>query len=609
MSRSLRLGLILVPLSAALGVGGWFLYQRSQEHTQPGGPDGTGPDAAKHAGKLVVLVVFDQMRGDYLARWADQFGPDGFERMKKGGVWYSDCHLPYACSSTGPGHASIATGAPPAVHGIIENEWYDRAAAARVYCVQPNRPYELVPALPPDAAGKPTRGADTGFAPDQLLAETVGDRFQAATGGKGRVVSLSIKDRTAVLMGGKKPTAAYCFDTRDGLFHTGGYYRDAVHPWAAAVNASRKVDGWAGKEWDRFRPDLDYDKLAGRDDAPGEGYGYGQKRVFPHPFPALTAEPDKRKQYYNAVETSPAGNELLFELVKAAVAGENLGTGDGPDLLCVSFSSNDLIGHFWGPDSWEVLDITLRADKVIADFLRFLDEKVGEGRYVMAITADHGVCPIPEQKRYPELYPAATRKSVRGDLLPGLTAALEETYGKAPAGPTRWLEVADKEAEQVWPWVYLNHAAIKARGLDPTDVAGYAAQWIGNRPYMLTGITRGQIEADHLPPVGPGAEKEVRAVFEEAKRAYHPARCGDVLAVQKPGVQISPYPEGTGHGSPHAYDTHVPVLVYGAGVPAVGKQERRVSSLIVAPTLAWALGVDPPAGAVEKVPGEIREGK
>lgn len=599
MSRSLRLELLAL-LLLALAVGGWFAYQEfARPKSQPGGPG--GPNAGKPAARLVVLVVFDQMRGDYLDRWAEGFGPDGFERIKKEGVWYGDCHLPYACSSTAPGHASIATGTPPSVHGIVENGWYQREGPDRglAYCVQPKRPYDMVPAVPA-SAGKSSRGAENGFSPERLLAETVGDRLHAATSGKGRVVSLSIKDRTAVLMGGKTPDAVYCFDTRDGKFHTTTFYRDRPHAWVEEFNASPGVNAWLGKKWERFRTDLDYDRLAGPDAALGESYGYfGQGRVFPHPFAPKSTAPDR--DYFTTVETSPAGNELLLELAKKAVVAEKLGAGDTPDLLCVSFSSNDLIGHQWGPDSWEVLDVTLRSDRLVADFLKFLDGAVGPQQYVMLITADHGACPMPEQKRLP----GAARVPL-GAVLNPLHDALEETFGRDPAGPTRWLDVPEA-AGDLWPWLHLNHSAIAARGLEPAAVADYAAQWLGNRPYMLTAFTRKQIETNALPPVPPAGEKEVRAAFEKAKLAYHPQRCGDVIAIPRPGVQVTTYEVGTSHGSPHEYDTHVPVLVYGAGVPALGRRAERVSSLIVAPILARSLGIDPPSGAVEKVPEELKK--
>ena len=589
MPASVRYGLIALA-SASLIIGLWFVFERAQRSGS------TPPNETRSSGKLVVLIVFDQMRGDYPARWAAHFSANGFERIKTNGVWYSDVHLPYACSSTGPGHASISTGAPPSVHGIIENDWYDRPAAARVYCAQPTRPYERVPPAPKVTPG---RGSDAGFSPERLLVETVGDRLQAANPAS-RVVSLSLKDRCTAMMGGKKPTAAYCFDTRDGLFHTGAYYRDALHPWVAEFNASGKVNDWIGKEWTRFRADLDYEKATGRDDAPGESVGatdddiFAQKRVFPHPFPGRGLKETLPKLYYASVEMSPAGNELLVELAKKAIAAENLGNGEAPDLLCLSISSNDLIGHAWGPDSHEVLDITLRSDAMIAEFLSFLDGKLGD-RYSVVITSDHGICPIPEQKRID----GAARLSTR-EILPQLAAALDDAYGKSPAGPTRWFELEGRDASDLWPWLYLNHTAIKERKLDPAVVAEFAAQWIGNRPYMQTAFTRKQIESNAVPPTSAANEKDVRAMLERVMLAYRADRCGDVVGIPKPGVLITGYPAGTSHNSPNSYDTHVPVMAVGAGVPALGRRSEPRSSLIVAPTVAALLGIEPPAAAKEK---------
>lgn len=610
MPRIARVLLVLLPLLAGAAAGAWVLLD-----TPPGPPDGTPPAGEEPAapppppartGKLVVLLVFDQMRGDTLSRWASAFGPDGFERLKREGVWFSDCHLPYAGTSTGPGHASLVTGVPPSVHGIVENDWYDRQASARVYSVQPSRPYDRVPPLA-EAAGKPpVRGVVTGFSPERLLAETVGDKLKAATGGKGRVVALSVKDRAAALMGGKKPDAAYCFDARDGLFTTNTYYRDRLHPWADGFNAASPADAWLNKSWTPFKADAGlYDKLAGPDAAPGEAAGYAQGRTFPHP---MSDQTKPGPGYYGAVETSPFGNELLLEMAKRAVGGEDLGKGPAADLLCVSFSSSDLVGHVWGPDSWEVLDTALRADRLTADLLKYLDETVGPDRYTLVLAGDHGVCPIPEQKRYPEQYPAAARVQDRS-LLGGLLEALDEVYGVPPAGPTRWIEPAPPDALRVLPWVYLNRTAIEGRGLDPKAVADFAAQWCGNRPYMLTAFTRKQIEAGDLPPHGVGSRNQVRDAAAKAKLSYHPDRCGDFIVIPKPGILITPYPEGTSHGSPHPYDTHVALVVSGAGVPAGGKVGRRVSALVAAPILARALGIDPPAGAAEKVPDEIGKAK
>ncbi|MBA4064326.1 MAG: hypothetical protein C0501_11560 [Isosphaera sp.] len=596
MPRPVRVALFSL-LAAAAVVTGYFAYEHYRPKVDPpAGPPTPAPVAARPPAKLVVLVVFDQLHGDYLAKWAGHFGPDGFERLKREGVWYADAHVPYACTSTGPGHASLVTGAPPSAHGIVENEWWDRGPGVkgRVYCCQPTREFPLVPP-PPKQDGPASRGTDLGFSPERLLAETVGDRLKAATGGKGRVVSLSLKDRTAVLMGGKRPDAVYCFDTRDGLFHTGAYYRDQAHPWAAEFNAGRPADRWFGQAWERVRPDLDYAKVTGNEDgAAGEGYGLNdQGRLFPHPFKGKLAAPGKG--YYEALECSPAGNELLLDLAKRAVAGEKLGQGEAADLLCLSFSSVDLVGHLYGPDSWEVFDMVVRADRLVADLLASLDATVGKDRYAVVLSADHGVCPLPEQGRIPGARRVLlTDKAGEDEVFGRLAAKLDDAFGRHPSGPTRWFETADaREHDRVWPWVYLNHAALAARGLAPEEVAVVARDFLAGRAFVEAAFTRKDVESGAFEPGGVGAK---------VRLAYHPDRCGDVIVVPKRGVLVTRYPNGTTHGSPHDYDTHVPVLAAGPNIPALGRKAGMLSSLVVAPILAKALGVDPPKDAVEKAP-------
>jgi hypothetical protein len=209
---------------------------------------------------------------------------------------------------------------------------------------------------------------------------------------------------------------------------------------------------------------------------------------------------------------------------------------------------------------------------------------------VLLVTADHGICPIPEQRKLP-----AARRVTPQEVLAPLAAALDETFGKQPGSESRWFEAVDRP-DRVWPWVYLNRALLTARGIPHEAACDYAAQWLGNRPYLEAAFTRKQIESGYFPPGSLG---------DRVKQAYHPDRCGDVIAVPKPGVQVTGYSNGTSHGSPHPYDTHVPVLVYGAGVPAVGQQPGRVSALIVAPILARALGIDPPPAAALPVPAEF----
>jgi hypothetical protein len=593
--------LIPLLLAGAL-VGGYFAFSPKPPEPQPQSPpeQKPGPESPPPSEpppqdatpKLVVLMVFDQMRGDYLARWAEVFGPGGFERMKKGGIWFSECRVPYLCTLTAPGHASLSTGAPPSVHGIVGNEWYDRKSHAEVYCCQPNRVYELVPPVPEANRGKLTRGSASGFSPEKLLAPTVADSLNGATEGKARVFALSVKDRTAVVMGGQKPTGAYCFDTRDGKFHTSAFYgRDAAHPWVTELNNSKLADSWFDRKWERLRTDLDYAKFSGPDDVAAEAPGLnGQGRTFPHPYKGKLGAP--AKPYYDALEASPAGNELLLELAKKCVAAEKLGRSEVPDLLCVSFSSNDLVGHLYGPDSQEVLDMTLRADRLVSDFLRFLDSEVGRDRYAVVLSADHGSCPMPELAGTKAKYPAAQRVAP-AELEKGLEAALTGIYGAEPAGPTKWVEYFD---ENVCPWVYLNHQAIEARKLKAEDVAVAARDWLAGRGFMETAFTRQELE---------GGSAKDKPFGTAAILAYRRDRSGDAVAIPKAGVLVTRYKTGTTHGSPWPYDAHVPFLVYGAGVPALGKRPEKVSSLCVAPTLAWALGVPAPEKAALPRPEAI----
>lgn len=592
MSRPLIYPAILLVVAGAL-TSAFFASRSEPPATQPEPPPRQQPTPAAPAPKLVVLVVFDQMRGDYMTRWAEHYSPDGFERIKKEGVWFSECHIPYACTSTGPGHASLATGAPPSVHGIIENEWFDRKTGERMYCCQPKRPYDLIPPVPPEL-GKPGRGSANGYSPERLLAQTAGESLQEATKGKGRVFSLSIKDRTAVLMGGQKPDGAYCFDVRDGKFHTGAFYgRDAEHAWVKEFNAGKPADAWFDKKWERLKPDLDYAKFSGPDDVEAEAPGInGQGRTFPHPFRGKLDAP--AAPYYAAVEASPAGNELLLTLAKKCVTAEKLGRGEAPDLLYVSFSSTDLVGHLYGPDSQEVMDITLRADKIVAELLAFLDTEIGKDRYTLVLTADHGVCPLPELASTKQQYAAAVRKPV-GELAADLDTALTKKFGLDGAVPTPWIEVFD---DGVWPWMYLNHKAIASRNLKIEDVAAAARDMIAGRGYIDAAFTRQELEDKNA------ADKPFLAM---AKLAYYPERCGDVLVIPKPGVLVTNYKGGTSHSSPQPYDAHVPFLVFGAGVPALGQRKEKVSSLSIAPTLTWALGVPAPKHATGTPPEALKK--
>jgi hypothetical protein len=528
--------------------------------------------------RLAVLIVFDQMRADYLTRWQTLFDKGGFPRLLKEGTWFQNCNYPYAGTVTAAGHASLVTGCSPCKHGIVDNAWYDRAAGKVVGSVQSDR-YQLVPPVSARGRKKPGR-QPSGAAPVRLLVPTLGDALKKATRGKGRVVSLSLKDRSAVMSGGKTVDACYWFNTNSGTFVTSSYYRNKLHAWVADYNRGRPADAWFGKDWTRLRPHLNYARYSGPDDVAGEWPGYKQGRTFPHPMTGGLKKPGK--QYYQALVNSPFGNDLLFGLVKKAVVAERLGRGAAPDLLCVSFSSTDVVGHSYGPDSQEVLDVTLRADQTVKKLLELLDAQVGRGRYVVVVSADHGVCPLPEVRR--------ARGKDAGRLSPALliTGAnrfLNETFN-AKKPPLHWVEAG------VYPWVYLNRDVVKARRLDPAKVEDALARRLARQPgiqkaYTRTRLRKGAFKKD---PLG-----------EMVRRSFHPDRSGDVAVVLKPYYLMISYPVGTTHGTPHGYDTHVPLLVYGAGIAARARTDA-ITPQAAALILARALGISAPAAAEVPLP-------
>lgn len=580
-------------------------------------PAKAAPPADKPRVKLAVLIVFDQMRGDFLDKWKPLFGDGGFARLQTDGAWFTNCHYPYATTTTGPGHASMLTGTCPDRHGIVNNNWYDRAAAADAYCAGSSR-YQPVPEIPKAAAEpkddtKEEKAGEKKTAPkaravgnpDRLLSETVADVLRRVHGERAKVFGLSLKDRSAILPTGKRPDGAYWFD---GRFGTSTYYADRVHPWVEAFNRSKAADRWLGKDWTKFRPDLDYAKYSGPDDGPGEGKGieakdgktvlWRQGKEFPHP----TGKDKANKAYYDAVATSPFGNDLLLELAKTCVTAEELGTHDAPDLLVVSFSSNDLIGHAWGPDSQEVLDVTLRSDALMAELLGFLDAKVGKGNYVLAVTADHGICPLPE---------AAAAKGIDAKRIDSKSLVLgaekhlhaafgpegepgpkADAKGDPPKGKGAWVEVTSL------PWLYLNPRFVKASGKSPAEVARSLAGYLAKQGGIARVFTREELTAGF---------PEADAIGRRAERSFHPDRSGDVYVLLKPYHLFgSALATGTSHGTPYEYDTHVPLLVYGPGIPG-GPRREAVTPQATAAIFARFLGVPAPKDAEFPVPATLEK--
>lgn len=576
----MRLPLSLLPLFALVFGTGAVATGLTRAAPPPAAP---APKGAPPRVKLAVLIMFDQLRGDYLDKWRPLFGPDGFARLQTDGAWFARCHYPYATTTTGPGHASVSTGATPRRHGIVNNNWYEKGKDT--YCAASDR-YTFVPLPPPETdpkTGKAVKPPDAGN-PDRLRAFTLADAIRRAFGEQSKVFGLSLKDRSAIFPTGRNPTGAFWFTTR---FVTSTYYTEhrerPVPAWVSRFNDEKVADRWFDRDWTHFRPLLDYAAHSGDDDGAGEGGGTKQGRTFPHATTGGLKTPGKA--YYEALANSPFGNELLLELVKRCVVEEKLGADEVPDLLTVSFSSNDLIGHTWGPDSQEVLDVTLRSDALLAELLRFLDRQVGRDNYAVALTADHGVCPLPES---PLGRARGAKRVDLTELQKGMEKHLAAAFGgDDPKGKkTAWVEAVSA------PWVYLNDRLVAAKGTTKAEVARSLAGYLGSHPDVARAFTREEIER-------PGPAD---VLTEQVRRSYFAERCGDVYVLLKPyDLPGKTGATGTTHGTPYPYDTWVPLLAYGPGVRG-GRREELVTPQAAAAVLARFVGLPPPDDAEYGVP-------
>jgi len=575
----MRLPLALLPLFALVFGTGAVATGLTRAAPPPAGP---APKAAPRV-KLAVLVMFDQLRGDYLDKWRPLFGPDGFARLQTDGAWFARCHYPYATTTTGPGHASVSTGATPRRHGIVNNNWYEKGKDT--YCAASDR-YTFVPPPPPATdpkTGKAVKPPDAGT-PERLRAVTLADAIRRAFGEPAKIFGLSLKDRSAIFPTGRTPTGAFWFSSR---VVTSSYYTERlerpVPAWVTRFNEEKVADHWFGRDWTRFRPLLDYAAHSGDDDGAGEGAGTKQGLTFPHDTTGGLKTPGKA--YYEALANSPFGNELLLELVKRCVVEEKLGADDVPDLLTVSFSSNDPIGHTWGPDSQEVLDVTLRSDALLAELLRHLDRHVGRDNYAVALTADHGVCPLPES-------PLGRARGARRVDLTAMREGMEKHLAAAFGG------AGPKEQKTAWgetgsaPWVYLNDRLIAAKGTTKAEVARSLAGYLSSHSDVARAFTREELER-------PGTADERT---EQVRRSYVAERSGDVYVLLKPyDLPGKAGATGTTHGTPYPYDTWVPLLAYGPGVSG-GRREELVTPQAAAAILARFVGLPPPDDAEYGVP-------
>lgn len=514
--------------------------------------------------KLVVVIIVDQFRYDFLERFSDLYGKNGFKRLIDRGAVFTNANYDYVPTYTAPGHAAIFTGSVPAQNGIVGNLWFDRDANRMRVMISDNDARLVTEAGPAANPGS--------VSPRVLIGTTIGDQMRLANNLQSKVIALSQKDRSAILPGGQRPNGAFWFNNATGRFVTSDYYSKELPAWVKRFNDTERPDKYFGQKWERALSDDVY-KRAQIDNLAIQRSPVGNK--FPYTLTGGEEKPGQK--FYAAFEFTPFALDYVSNFAKASIEAESLGADQYPDLLSVSFSTPDLIGHSYGPDSQEVLDTYVRLDRVLADLLDYIDRRVGLANTVIAMSGDHGVCPVPE-------YLA----SMGYDAGRIETKPITEAVNKA---------LAARFGEEKWVVGFVNDQFYFDRKLiaDKRVIASELERVAGEAALTVPGIvgyyTRTQILEGRMPE-GPIARRVVNG--------FHRLRSGDVWIVTKPFSFITEGNLATTHGSPYNYDTHVPVLFFGYGVRP-GRYHVECTPSDIAPTLAALIGVEMPSNRYGRV--------
>lgn len=501
-----------------------------------------GPARRADRPKLVVGIVIDQFRYDYLTRFREDYR-GGLAVLLNQGAVFTNARFVHFPTVTAIGHATFMTGATPALSGIIGNDWYDRETAKQVTCVS-------------DPATKLLGGREgAGSSPRRLVVSTVGDELKQASRGQARVIGISLKDRAAILPAGHMADGAYWFDAQTGSFVSSTFYFADLPGWVKDFNRSRPADKYLNAEWKPLEPNPLYPTFAQK--LPGQA----------------------KPAFYAALESSPWGNELVESLAERAIEAEQLGRRGTTDLLTVSFSSNDFVGHEVGPDAPQVRDMALRVDRTIGKLLDFVDRQVGPGNALVVFTGDHGVPPVPEvleQEKMP-----GGRLSSRA-ILDTIQTALAKRYGEG-----KWVVGYSGAAP------YLNHDLMLERKLADAEVEHAAAAAVAALPHIFRVYTREDLLAGRF---------FEDAITRKVVNGFYPSRSSDLFIIEEPyWIQAG---HGTTHGSPFMYDSHVPVIFLGPGIKA-GRYDETIAPNDIAPTLATMLELETPSGTFGRVLAEM----
>ena len=505
--------------------------------------------------KLVVGIVVDQMKQEYLTRFYGNFGEGGFKRFVEEGFMARNGHYNYSATNTGPGHASVYTGTTPAVHGIVNNSWYSRSLGRSVYCAEDTTVVAV--------GGTAKNGL---ISPMNLYSTTITDELKLYTQKQGKVIAMSIKDRGSALPGGHLSDGSYWYDSNTGEFMTSTYYMKELPNWVKSFNSAKHVDKFLNMTWDTYLPIEKY-SISGPDNSQ---YESGFKGKDTPTFPYNLKELRKDNGNFSLISSTPFGNSLLTEFAISAVDAEKLGQDNTPDFLAVSYSSTDYIGHNFGPQSKEVQDTYIRLDRELSKLFDALDQKVGKGNYSVFLTADHAVAENSLQMKDEGF---KIDNFSNGNARKAVSAALSAKYGAKP-----WIESFSNN-------IHLNHKLIEAEGIDLYEMQSFVAAKMMEQDGIYIALTARDLVTNNY-------TKNIKNLLQNA---YHTKESGDVLVVMDPGWQTGGS-KGTGHGSSWTYDTHVPILFYGWGIKK-GNSVREIHITDIAPSVSMLLNMRLPNGA------------
>ena len=511
--------------------------------------------------KLVVGIVVDQMRWDYIYRYYNEYkSTGGFKKFLGEGFTCDNTFIPYAPTVTAAGHACVYTGSVPSLNGIAGNSWYDRQQNKEVYCAD-------------DTSARTVGSAtvETGrMSPRNMFTTTITDELRLATNFKSKVIGIAIKDRGAILPAGHSANAAYWYDSKTGNFVTSSYYMNALPAWVNNFNNRKITDSLYKLNWNLSLPKETYLNYSTADEEPYEGKPFGTDQTkFPYNLSKFAGTD------YSKIAVTPQGNTLTLEMAKAALLGENLGKTDATDFLAISFSSPDYIGHTFGPNSWEQMDDFLKLDEVLGNLFSFLDEQVGKDQYTVFLTADHGVAhntAFMQQHKLPAgLFNTQT-------LINDMNVALKANF----KADNIILGIDNLQ-------VYLNTQLITDKNMDKDNIKAWIVDYLTKNDAVSQAFDEQSIRSLAINE----KQKEMFA------NGYNQKRSGDIVIVLKSG-----YMEGSGVGTTHGlwnpYDSHIPLLWYGWGIQH-GKTNHETYMTDISATLAALLHIQMPSGCVGHV--------